>query len=270
MYIPRYLFFPILLLVAASALAFQQPTGQKSNPPPAPPGKQDNPLKQPTPPRRAETFWQKALRILGISVTPSALKGDDDAVIGDVWLADLRTGVACRLTREGGYRSPLVLPDAQTAWALKGEAIYEIPLDGGAARDRFTIKGIVKLAAVEVETRKHVLLLREDEARQMVVELLSLADGKRTALPYDPASDKDKQMLAYLRSWERRYDGGKFTLYAQSESKDGPADKRIEWRDVYLKEAGREALNLSRCDGVNCGQPALSLNGRYVVYIKAL
>ena len=277
---PRYFMQIAVLLAAVSTLAFQQPKGRSTDKPPAvtqqgktsaapPVNQRDNPPKQPTAPRPTETFWQKTLRILGISVTPSALKGDDDSLIGDVWLVDLQTKSPLRLTRVGGYRSPLVLSDEQTALALKGETIYEIPLDGGAAKDRFTIKGIVKLAAVEVETRKHVLLLREDEARQMVVELLSLADGKRTAWPYDPASKEDKQMLAYLRSWERSYDSGRFTLYTQSESKTAPDDSRIEWHDVYLKKAGLEPVNLSRCEPVNCGQPALSPNARYVVYIKA-
>lgn len=266
----RYFISLIVLLAAVSMMAFQQPTGEKkNNPPNGPPAKQqDAPREQPKPAPRRETFWQRALRILGISVTPSALKGDDDALTGDVWLADLLTETSRRLTREGAYRSPLVLPGEQTIWALKGETICEIPLDGGAVKERFSIKGIVKLAAVDTEARKNVVLLREDEAHQMVVELLSIDGGKRTALSYDPASDEDKQMLAYLRSWERSYDGGKFKLYTRSEGKGGAAGKRIEWHDVYFEEPEREPLDLSHCKPFNCGQPALSLNARYVVYVK--
>ena len=269
---PRYFISLAVLLAAVSVPAFQQPAHeQKNNPPPAPPAKQQGAApEQPKPAPPRETFWQKALRILGISVTPSALKGDDDALTGDIWLADLQTGTARRLTREGTYRSPIVLPGEQTVWALKAETICEIPLDGGAVKERFSIKGIIKLASVDTESRKNVVLLREDEAHQMVVELLSIYDGKRTVLSYDPASDADKRMLAYLRSWERSYDGGKFKLYTRSESRDGAADRRIEWRDVYFEGPEREPLDLSHCEPFNCGQPALSLNAQYAVYVKAL
>ncbi len=252
MFILRCCFLSMLLLVSVLA---QTPKPQTQPPPP-----------RPTP--APETFLQKMLRVTGISVTPGALKGDDDALTGDVWLKDLQTGAANRLMRGGGYRSPLVLPDEQTVWALKGETIFEVPLEGGAPKERFTIKGILKLAGVNAETRQQILLLRKDEAGPIVVELLSLTDGKRTALPYNPAAAEDQRMLAYLRGWERSYEGGKFTLSTRSESKDG--DTRVEWSDVYLQVKGQAANNISLCNGVNCGQPALSLQGRYIVYLKAV
>ncbi len=229
--------------------------------------KEQQPQLPARPARKSETFWQKVLRITGISVMPGALKGDDDALTGDVWVKDLPKNVARRLTRDGRYRSPLVLPDEQTIWALKGETIIEIPMDSGTQKERFTITGIIKLAGVDMETRKQILLLREDEARQTVVELLSLTDGKRIVIPYNPAAAEDQRMLAYLRGWERSYEGGKFMLTTRSESKVG--DTKIEWHDVYLQLKGQEATNVSRCDGVNCGQPSLSAKQRFVVYLKA-
>jgi hypothetical protein len=76
----------------------------------APGGKQQpqqpQPPKSPARPPRTETFWEKALRISGISVTPSAMKGDEDGLTGDVHVLDLTVKTSRRLTFNGGYRSP--------------------------------------------------------------------------------------------------------------------------------------------------------------------
>jgi len=201
MFSRRYLNALTVLLVAVLTLAFQQPVdGQKNNSTTTQPSnkQQSNPPK-PTPTPRLEPFWQKVLRITGISVTPSALKGEDDTLTGDIWLAEVGKWQTRRLTYDGGYRSPLVLPSEQAVWALKGETIYDKSLEVGPARERYTIKGIVKLAAIGTEKPAQVLLLREDEAHQTIVELVSVADGKRTVLPYDQASKEDTRILNQLR-----------------------------------------------------------------------
>ena len=56
--------------------------------------------------------------------------------------------------------------------------------------------------------------------------------------------------------------------FTKTETKEGLAGA-VEWRDVYLKREGRDTVNVSNCDGVNCGQPSLSPSGRWVVYIKS-
>jgi hypothetical protein len=75
-------------------------------------------------------------------------------------------------------------------------------------------------------------------------------------------------------AWFLRYraaeldDGGKTVVYTKTETKKGLAGA-VEWRDVYLKREGRDTINVSNCDGVNCGQPSVSQNGRWVAYVKA-
>jgi hypothetical protein len=85
----------------------------------------------------------------------------------------------------------------------------------------------------------------------------------------DLAAVDEQRMLAHLRGWQRSYDGGQTSLYTKIETKEGLAGT-VEWRDVWLKRAGRDTTNISHCDGVNCGQPSLSPNGRWVVYVKAM
>jgi len=43
----------------------------------------------------------------------------------------------------------------------------------------------------------------------------------------------------------------------------------VGWSDVYLKVGKQEPVDVSRSDGVNCGQPSLSENGRLLVFVKA-
>ena len=100
-------------------------------------------------------------------------------------------------------------------------------------------------------------------------DLLSLKDGRRMALPFNSASDSDSQMLGHLRGWERVYDNGGTVLYTKTETGTGLAGATVEWRDVYLKKGDQDPVNLSNCNGTNCGQPSLASNAREVVYIKS-
>ena len=59
------------------------------------------------------SFLQTLLRVTGISATPSSQKGPGDELqAGDVWIASRAQGTRLRLTREGGYRSPVFGPAA--------------------------------------------------------------------------------------------------------------------------------------------------------------
>jgi hypothetical protein len=43
--------------------------------------------------------------------------------------------------------------------------------------------------------------------------------------------------------------------------------RRLQWTDVFLQRSGESAVNLTRGDGVSSRQPALSHDGRFVVYV---
>jgi hypothetical protein len=263
----------ILLIAPVSALsqstAPRPKTDKQSEQ--APGGKQQpqqpQPTKPPAQPRRTESFWEKVLRISGISVTPGAMKGDEDGLTGDVHVLDLRVKTSRRLTFNGGYRSPIFLPGETSLLALKGEDVVELPFDGGAEKKRYTINGVVKLVGASQDGTQ-VLYLSRDREGQLTVWLLALGDGQETKLAYNPEYEEDKTLVARLSGWERVYDGGKITLYTQLESKEA-SDGKLEWREVYLKRDSQRVEPITRCDGVNCGNPTLSQNGRYVAFIKA-
>jgi hypothetical protein len=73
-------------------------------------------------------------------------------------------------------------------------------------------------------------------------------------------------VAAEIRGQERDY--GTTTLYLKTESKQG-LSRTAEWTDVWLRRGDAGPVNVSRCDGVNCGQPALSPDGRRVAFVKA-
>jgi hypothetical protein len=214
-----------------------------------------------------ESFWKKVLRIVGISSTPSAQKGPGDEVIaGDIWMVNLENDARSRITRDGGYRSPILVAGGQAILALKGDEVLQITPSGGKLRRIATIKGAVKLVGISLDDTDKVLVLSEDESQRPAVWMLSIKSGQTTALPYDDRLKEDRAMLAQIRGWERYY--GDTKLYVKKETRDELAGP-VEWVDVFLKQKDRNARNVSKCEGINCGQPSLSQNGQYVLYIKA-
>lgn len=252
----------VSLLLAGSTLVFQSPTnGQKNNPPVQAPAKP--PAATPKPaatPQRTETFWQKVLRTAGISVTPSAMKGDEEGLTGDVHIVDLSSKTSRRLTFSGGYRSPIFLSSVALL-ALKGEEVMELPLDGSAEKKHQTIQGVVKLVGASMEGEGQILFLKKDGQGQLAVGLLTLSDGQVIVLPYNSKSDEDAKMLAHLNGWERVYDGGKVRLYTKSE-------QTMELLEVYLKRDSEPEEKITECGDMSCGNPSLSPNGKYVAFIK--
>jgi hypothetical protein len=86
-----------------------------------------------------------------------------------------------------------------------------------------------------------------------------------TPLPHDRSSQEHRDIIAHVKGWERVYGGT--SVYVKTEVKQGMSGA-VEWTDVYL-ERGTGPVNVSRCDGVNCGQPSLSHDRNRVVFIKA-
>ena len=74
-------------------------------------------------------------------------------------------------------------------------------------------------------------------------------------------------MVQHLKDWERVY--GKTVLYARRGIREDMPGSEA-WTDVYIKQGDKAPVNLSRCNGVNCGQPSLSHDGSMGTYIKAV
>ncbi|HKD07461.1 MAG TPA: hypothetical protein VKB79_16280 [Bryobacteraceae bacterium] len=237
-------------LALAAAGQTQAPSKKTSTPPPQP----------------KETFWERVLRISGVSANPNTLKGaDDEPVSGQIWMADLPSGATRRLTEEFGYRSPIFYSNGTDILALQGADVVRISSGGGRGVKLFHIAGITKFVGFSIDDPDQALMLKEDEAGRASVSLLSVKTGAVALLPYDPQSSRDRQMLEDLQGWQRTYGGT--TVYLKRESRD-TLSGTVEISNVFAKSAGRDPINISRCDMTNCGQPSLSPDGNHVLFIK--
>jgi hypothetical protein len=241
----------LLLMVFASAASGQ---AQKN----APQGK----------PQPATSFTEKLLKFLGISDSPGTLKGPGDEVTsGELWLADLQAHSTHALFSGEGYRSPIFLAGTREVLALRGSDVMQVPTVGGEARKLYSVDGIVKLVGdSSTDAGTVLILLRGQSGGRPRVGLLSVSSGAVTPLPYDPASRQDLQMVEDLAGWSRTY--GDRHLYVKRQSKQALSGK-VEWSDVFLQTGNQSPVDVSQCDGDNCGQPSLSADGHWLVFVKA-
>jgi hypothetical protein len=216
-------------------------------------------------PATASDLFSRIVSFLGISATPSQMKAPEAVHSGDVWVADANRDARAQLTFDGGYSWPVFDPDAPRILALKGSALFEIPLVGGPARRLMPVVGIMKLIGFDREHPGLVLALRANPNAEIAV--LSSATGEVTAVAYDPESSVDRLLLSHLRGEEREY--GDTVLYLRRETRTDVTGAVLEWTDVFIKEADKRPRNISLCDGVNCSQPSLSADRGRLTFVRA-
>jgi hypothetical protein len=219
--------------------------------------------------RPRTSFIEKALKFLGISDSPGTLKGPGDEVTsGQLWLADLQAKTTRQLTSNEDYRSPIFLAGNKDVLALRGSEVVRSPRAGGDGKSLYSVDGILKLVGASSEDAAIVLiLLRADAAGgHPRVGQLTVSTGKVTLLPYDPSSGENLQMLEDLAGWSRTY--GERHIYVQKQSKKALSGTE-EWHDVFLQVESEPPVDVSQCDGVNCGQPSLSADGHWLVFVRS-
>jgi hypothetical protein len=216
--------------------------------------------------KKTESFWDKLLRIAGVSATPSSLRGDDQVSSGDVWVVAIaQKSVPRRLTHGGGYISPVFDARGQNVLALKGGDVYRIPLTGNPPIKLYTFTDVTKLVGVSRDDPDQLLVLSRDAQHLPFAALLSIRSGALVRIPHDPHSHEDQVMLAHLAGWERVY--GDALLYTEKNEREGAAGT-VEFSDVYFKRARGSPINLTNGNGVSSGQPSLSTEGERVAFIR--
>lgn len=210
---------------------------------------------------------RKVLKFFGIGDTPKSKGSAQDMESGgNIWIVYSDSMKQEQITQNGGYRSPIFMPGDEAILALKGSEVVQLPVTGGEENILRTVQGIVKLVGFDKDNQEEILGLFEDEnGKPYVIGTLSLQTGQMTPIPYDKDSTEDRRVLSQVRGWERIY--GNTTVDVQTETKRESAGT-VEWTDVYIQQGDEEPVNLSKGDGVNCGHPSLSHDGRQVVYIK--
>ena len=217
------------------------------------------------PARTNAELLAQLMSFFGISATPSQMKAPDAPMTGDIWIADAGGNTRAPLTRDGGYSWPVFDPGGERILALRGSDVIEIPLAGGHARRLASVAGIAKLIGFDRTRPGQVLVLRAEPGAEIAV--LSLADGRLTAMAYDPRSSEAGTYLAHLRGEERAY--GDAVLYVRQETRNEVTGDVLEWNDVFVKEGDKRPRNISQCEGANCRQPSLSADGDRIAYVRS-
>jgi hypothetical protein len=217
--------------------------------------------------KKSKSFIDRVLDFLAISYTPGAQKGPaPDISNGQIWVADMESGSTRALTVNGSFRSPVFFAESADILALRGNDVVRIPSAGGEGIPLQSVPGILKLVGVGSQNSGKILvLLRNETGSHPRVALLAIDTGSITNLPYDPESSQDLQLVEHLEGWSRSY--GESSVYVKRQTKETLAGT-VQWSDVFLAAHSRQPVNVSRCDGRNCGQPSLSQDGNRVVYVK--
>ena len=212
------------------------------------------------------SFWERLKKIAGISATPSLMKGTDDDMPngGQIWAGTPDTGRSQSITHDSGFRSPVFAPDGNAVLAIKSNAIWRIPLAGGAPFKFHEMAGLSKLVGFDRDDTNQLCVLLGQESA-ISVQLLSVVTLQAVPIEYDAGSREDRRWVAHLKRWDRSY--GETMVYLEKQRKTGLSSE-VEWNDVYFKRRNETPINVSRADGKNCGHPSLAPNGTQVVFIK--
>jgi hypothetical protein len=124
-----------------------------------------------------------------------------------------------------------------------------------------SVQDVEKLVGFSRDDRDELLIIVSG-----VPQFLSLATGQQVSVPFDKNLADDLTMLNHLRDWARDY--GDTRVYIGTERKPALGGE-VEWTDVYWKGNSGHPVNVSGCDGVRCGQPSLSADGKQIAYIRA-
>jgi hypothetical protein len=212
----------------------------------------------------ADDFLNRIMRVLGISATPSQMKGESDVSAGQIWIADLERDTRMALTTDFDYRWPVYDSSGEAIVALRGDSLVAISTKNGQIRVLRNILGVEKLVGFDREDPDTLLVVLDKDTAPLA--LLSVETGALTPLPYDPKSKEHRRMLSHVKGEERVY--GTARVYVKVESKRG-LEGELEWGEVYLQQGETTPRNVSKGDGVNCSQPSLSPNAKAVVYVRA-
>jgi hypothetical protein len=211
-----------------------------------------------------ETLLQKLLRIAGLTAAPSQMRAPGDPQPGDIWVVALQDRMARPLTQDGGYRSPVFGQDDAFIYALRDDVVVRIPVGGGTVVQQGRTAEAVKLVGFDGPDDLTILTNAQPPASPLAS--LSLKTGRLAPLPHDPKSPEELRLIAFVRGDERVY--GTTRVYTRTESRRS-ALRTTEWTDVIVARGTAAPVNVSACDGINCGAPALSHDGRFLAYVKA-
>lgn len=201
------------------------------------------------------------LRVMGISVAPSGVRGAATILQGNLWLSKIDGTGAHRpvpITRDGTYHSPLWIPGSSQILAIKGNKLVQLDTEGNGEKVLYPLADSITLHGFDKRDAKSVLILQNS-----VPAVLSLANGKTTFLPYDKENEEDRTAAARLSRDFRSY--GHVKVFVESQPMFDELDNEEGNNKIHI--IGKQIPETVIPCPEYCIQPALSENGRQLVFV---
>jgi hypothetical protein len=208
-----------------------------------------------------KSFLTAILRFTGITATPSTVRGNDNFMEGDIWLAHVGEAEASeprKITSGGTYHTPLWLPGSQSILAMKGDKLVRLSAQGNEEKTLHTLTDNTALVGFDKNNPDLVLVLQEPLAG-----ILTLAKGQITPLPYDMEKTDDRNGLDMLRSGFRDY--GTVQVSIENKRVKDSQNHFKQFNTIHIKR-GNNDIPISCLSA--CSQPALAEDGRQILFIS--
>jgi len=208
------------------------------------------------------SFLTALLRFTGITATPSAVKGNDNFMEGDIWLVQIEAAKASqpqKITKDGNYHTPLWIPGSQAILAMKGDKLIQLNAQGNEEKTLHTLIKNTALLGFDKRDTNRILALQ----RPLAVGILALANGQITPLPYDNNNSKEREAFDQLRKDFRSYDSAKVSV--NKKKKRDSQDRFKPLFTILIEQLGGKDISIS-CPS-DCSQPALAENGQQLLFI---
>jgi len=210
-----------------------------------------------------ETWFQKVLRIAGISAVP-APRGAAPVEVGSVWVATIDGATRTRWTAGEDFASPVFDARGAAIYAMRRDDLVRIASPNAEPEVVRKLAGVDKLIGFDPQVRTDLVVLMRDEKAPVAV--VSVAGPSLVRQPVDLSVLEQQRLVANLRGQNRS--AGGLRIIVDRLDKDSLAGV-VEWTDVFVEDGSAARRNLSRCDGVSCIQPALSPDRTRVVYVRS-
>jgi hypothetical protein len=202
----------------------------------------------------AQTFWA-GIDYLGLVFKEVGSLGGG-ANRGQTWTVDLATGARRQVSNADDLSWPVFGRVGDTVFALRGRQVVRLTLPAGGGVPVGPEADWRKLVGVDAAGD----VLGFVAGRPRAQPALLTAKGELLLLP-QPDKEHERVRVSKLMQENLAYaDGRQLTVTRSRRGGRG--------YDVNLID-GDTVKNLSDCGDDACGQPSLSQDGRYVLYIRA-
>jgi hypothetical protein len=202
----------------------------------------------------AQAFWA-GIDYLGLTFKAVGSLGAG-ADWGRVWIVDLTTGERRQVSSADHLAWPVLGLDRSTIFALRGRQVVRLTLPGGEIAPVGPEADWRKLVGVDAMGD----VLGFVAGRPRAQPALMTENGRLSLLP-QPETEQEKARISMLLQENYAYADGRRLLVTRSQ-------RGGRGYDISLA-ADDSTKNLSDCGDDACGQPSLSPDGRYVLYIRA-